>query len=235
MNTNFTALTIELVVGFIALLLLTKITGKTQITQLTPFDFISALIIGELVGNAMYNIEIGVNYVLYAIFLWGSLTYLVEWITLKWKKTRGLIEGVPSIVVHRGIIDRKQLKKNRLDLNQLQHLLRDKGVFSMQEVEYAILESNGKVNVLKKFPYQEATKNDIQIKGPSTSLPIAVISDGEWIDENVRQTKYSKQYYIEVLQKHGLNVSHIIFGEWIENQPLYIQINHHPFVKKIEL
>ncbi|MFC0560160.1 hypothetical protein ACFSUR_26595 [Halalkalibacter alkalisediminis] len=65
MNTNFFHLTIELIIGFIALILVTKILGKTQITQLTPFYFISALILGELLGNAIYDKEIGIQYVLW--------------------------------------------------------------------------------------------------------------------------------------------------------------------------
>ncbi len=68
MDTNFLALTVELFVGFFALLVLTKFLGKNQITQLTPFDFISALVLGELVGNAIYDKEIGLHYVLYAVF-----------------------------------------------------------------------------------------------------------------------------------------------------------------------
>lgn len=70
MHTNFLSLTIELLVGFFALLVLTKVLGKNQITQLTPFDFISALVLGELLGNAIYDKEIGLHYVLYAIVFW---------------------------------------------------------------------------------------------------------------------------------------------------------------------
>lgn len=209
--------------------------GKTQITQLTPFDFISALIIGELVGNAIYNIEIGINYVLYAIFLWGTLITFVEWMTQKWRKTRGFIEGVPSIVIHRGLIDKIQLKKNRLDLNQLKRLLRDEGIFSFQEVEYAILEPNGKLNVLKKFPFQDIKKSDLNKHIGNVTLPITIISDGEWVKENIEQTNYKIRDYEALFNSHGLNVNAILYGEWTEDEPLYLQLYHSPYIKKLQL
>ncbi|WP_233254202.1 DUF421 domain-containing protein [Salipaludibacillus keqinensis] len=235
MNTTFSSLTIELLIGFIALLVLTKVLGKTQITQLTPFDFISALVLGELVGNAIYDKEIGINYVLYAVLLWGILIVGIEKVTQKWKGTRSLLEGKPSIVIRKGIIDREQLKKNNLDLHQLQNLLRNRDVFSFKEVEYAILEANGTVNVLKKSPYQSITKDDLSKTPTNVILPMTIISDGEWILDNVDQTAYSKEYFEFLLDQQGLNVQHVIIGEWTKDTPLYLQLNRSPFIKEIQI
>ena len=235
MNTNFTHLTIELVVGFIALLVLTKLLGKTQINQLTPFDFISALVIGELLGNAIYDKEIGLNYVLYAVFLWGMLITTVEWITQKYKKSRSMLEGQPDIIIRQGIIDREQLKKNKLDINQLQNLLRNKGVFSLQEVEYALLEPNGMVNVLKKSNVQSVTKEDMGKRLAPVLLPVSIISDGEWIEDNILQTTFSKETITEVMLKNGIQVEHVLYGEWNSGSPLYFQINHSPFIKRLTI
>ncbi|PYZ98484.1 hypothetical protein CR205_07810 [Alteribacter lacisalsi] len=236
MNTTFPSLTVELLAGFFCLLILTKLLGKTQITQLTPFDFISALVLGELVGNAIYDKDTGLNYVLYAIALWGSLIYFIEYITQKWKKTRGILEGKPSIVIRSGVIDRNQLRKNKLDLDQLQHLLRDKDVFSMEEVAYAILEPNGTVNVLKNSPYQPLSKKDLhQVSESAVPLPISIISDGVWVDENVKQTPFDKPVIETILRQKGMTPKDILFAEYTPDQPLYIQLNHYPYVKKIDL
>src|SRR5699024_12055233 len=75
------------------------------------------------------------------ILLWGGLLYIVEMVTQRFKRTRYLLEGKPAIVIHKGTIMRDVMKKNRIDIGELQHLLRDKSVFSIQEVEYAILET----------------------------------------------------------------------------------------------
>ncbi|MBM7094722.1 DUF421 domain-containing protein [Bacillus sp. H-16] len=236
MNTTFPSLTIELLIGFFALLILTKVLGKTQITQLTPFDFISALVLGELVGNAIYDKEIGLKYVLYAIGLWGTFIYFIEYITQKWKGTRSILEGKPSIVIREGVIDRNQLKKNKLDLDQLQHLLRDKDVFSFKEVEYAILEPNGTVNVLKKTPFQSVLMKDLNpgTKG-KVSLPISIISDGEWVEKNIHQTRLNVNLLSDIFSREGLNLGDIMYAEFSEGEPLYVQISHYPFVKNIDV
>lgn len=75
---EFIKIASELVVGYVALLFTTKIPGKTQITQITAFDFISALVLGELVGNALYDNNIGISQILFAVALWGALIYITE-------------------------------------------------------------------------------------------------------------------------------------------------------------
>ncbi|WP_374722651.1 DUF421 domain-containing protein [Peribacillus tepidiphilus] len=152
----------ELFTGYVALFFLTKILGKTQISQITAFDFISAIIVGELVGNALYDENVGIMDILITVLMWGFLIFLTEIITEKSQRWRKFLEGEPSIVIHKGKIDYKQLKKNHLDINQLQHLLRSKDVFSIRECEYAILETDGTISVMKKQPYSNVTLKDFQ-------------------------------------------------------------------------
>lgn len=223
MNTNFYHLSVELIVGFFALLFITKVLGKTQITQLTPFDFVSALVLGELIGNAIYNKEIGIKYILYAIFLWGSFIYLIEFITQIFKKSRSILEGNPAIVIRNGKIDREQLKKNKLDINQLQHLLRDKDVFSIREVEYAILEANGTVNVLRKPQYEKPTNKDLNINFKNVFLPISLIIDGEVLWDNLKQAGYDEQWLLQQLNDHSIkSVKEVLFAEWTEGESIFI-------------
>ncbi|WP_241657698.1 YetF domain-containing protein [Anaerobacillus alkaliphilus] len=223
MNTNFYHLSIELIVGFFALFLVTKLLGKTQITQLTPFDFVSALVLGELIGNAIYNKDIGLQYVLYAIGLWGSFIYLLEWITQRFKKTRSILEGNPVIVIRNGKLDRHQLKKSKLDINQLQHLLRDKDIFSMREVEYAILEANGTVNVLRKQQYDNPMNKDFNFKPQPVYMPISLISDGEVLWDNLKQAGFDEAWLLSQLNAKGIvKPDQVFFAEWLEGDSLYV-------------
>lgn len=140
-------ITIELFIGLLALLAATRILGKTQMDQLTPFDFISALVLGELVGSAVYDSEVKIWSILYAVTLWTILIYLIAILTQKIMGTRNILEGNPSIIIRDGQIDRQQLSANNLDINQLQQMLRQQNyIFSIREVEYAILEPNGKIS-----------------------------------------------------------------------------------------
>ncbi|MDY0396099.1 DUF421 domain-containing protein [Virgibacillus halophilus] len=153
---------IDSVFGFIALFVLTKVLGKTHMSQLTPFDFISAVVLGELVGTALFDKNSGITEIAFLVLIWGGMLYIVEIITMKFKGTRSFLEGRPSILIHNGNIIFEELKRNRVDIDQLQHMLRNKDVFSVQEVEYAILETNGQLSILKKAPYQTPNKKGFE-------------------------------------------------------------------------
>ncbi|QFT88444.1 hypothetical protein FIU87_07295 [Bacillus sp. THAF10] len=220
---DFGRITIELVVGFFALFIITQWLGKTQITQITPFDFISALVLGELVGNALYDNEIGIEKILFTLGLWGLLIFLLETITQKWRKTRGFLEGRPSIVIHKGEINKKELKKAKLDIDQLRHLLRSKGAFSLQEVEYAVLETDGTVSVLKKHPYAAPVNEDFQIPSRNVTLPVPVISDGEVLSDNLDEFNLKEHWLLQELKKTGYHTpSKIAYAEWEEGKPIFV-------------
>ncbi|WP_100398484.1 DUF421 domain-containing protein [Bacillus sp. FJAT-44742] len=224
MNTNYAFLTVELLIGFFALLVVTKLLGKTQITQLTPFDFISALVLGELVGNAIYDKEIHVTYVLYAIFVWTVLISTIEKITQKFKRSRNVLEGKPTIVIRNGQLDYEALQSNKLDINQLQHLLRDKDIFSLKDVQYAILEANGSVSVMKADRAATPTKEDLNIPKTSSYLPMSVILDGEWVEDNLKEINWTKDQILNELNKAGIpNIRRVLYAEWNGSLPLHIQ------------
>jgi uncharacterized membrane protein YcaP (DUF421 family) len=221
---EFTHIFSELIIGYFLLLLLTKVLGKTQITQITTFDFVSVLVLGELVGNAMYDTETGIKEIMYSILIWGGLIYITEFITQKFRKTRQLLEGKPSIIINKGKIDFKELKKNHLDINQLQHLLRAKDVFSIAECAYAILETDGTISVLKKSAFVNPTKQDMNLSLETTSLPISIILDGEIIKENLPRIGWNEEQLMQELKKRDVqSPKDILYAEWQEGSPLYVQ------------
>ncbi|MCA0969560.1 DUF421 domain-containing protein [Halobacillus litoralis] len=214
---EYLQITFETLFGFLALFILTKVLGKTQITQITAFDFISALVLGELVGNALYDDEIGIPKIAFAILLWGVLIYTTEVITEKFKGTRSLLEGRPSLIIRKGQIDRVALKKSNLDINQLQHLLRSKDVFSMQEVEFAVLETDGTISVLKSFPQQTSTKADLDIQEQPVPLPMAIISDGEVLWDNLEEANLNEEWLQKQLQaQHFKSPKDVLYAEFKE-------------------
>lgn len=202
---------LKLVVGFTLLFFLTKILGKGQIRQMTAFDFISALIIGEFVGNALYDREINLLHITYSLSIWTTLMLIIEFITQKLKGTRRFLEGKADLIIENGKINRELLKQNHLDFYQLQHLLREKDVFQIKDVNYAILETDGTVSVLKK---------DNVLK----TLPVNLINDGEIIYQNLAIINKDKDWLIAELQKENNEKIEQIFScEYIEGSPLSIQ------------
>ncbi|MCM3719158.1 DUF421 domain-containing protein [Fictibacillus phosphorivorans] len=224
MNIHVGQLTLELTVGFVALFVLTKILGKTQISQITPFDFVSSIFLGELVGNAMYDDDTSIFVILYAITIWGSLVYIVEYITQKYKGTRKLLEGAPTIVIRKGYLDRRQLKKCKLDINQLQNLVRQKGYFSLREVEYAILETNGSLSIMPKYQYGSPNRQDLNMHtDQQPGLPVTLILDGEINMDNLSTAGISKKELINKVHEHGYKtVKEVLYAELSEGELLFM-------------
>ncbi|MBR3120671.1 DUF421 domain-containing protein [Oceanobacillus profundus] len=213
----------ELVFGFFALFIATKVLGKTQISQITAFDFISALLLGELVGNALFDPHAGVLEIAFVVTVYGVLMYTTEIITQKFKRTRSFIEGNPSIIIYNGKLIRDTMKKNKLDIDQLQHLLREKDTFSVREVEFAILEANGSLSVLKKSDYQPPTRKDMKLSAQDVDLSTTLINDGEIIYDNLEEKNLSEEWLMEQLIEQGYNqLEDVFYAEYMKDQKLLV-------------
>lgn len=213
----------DLTFGFVALFTLTKVLGKTQISQITAFDFISALALGELVGNALFDKKTGIPEIAFVVFTWGALMYITEYITQRFKGSRNFFEGSPSIVIYNGKLIRDIMKKNKLDVNQLQHMLRAKDVFSLAEVQYAILETNGTISVLRKSDYQTPSRKDMKLASEPVQLPITLVNDGEILYDNLLEKNLTEEWLMEELKKQNYNdLTEVFHVEYQKDKDLLI-------------
>lgn len=213
----------ETLFGIFALFILTKVLGKTQISQLTAFDFIAAIVLGELVGNALFDKKAGILEIGYVILLWGVILYVIELIAQKFKRSRFILEGKPSLVIHKGEIIYEEMRKNRIDINELQQLLRMKDVFALQEVEYAVLETNGELSVLKKATYQTPTKKDLNIAPTEAQIAMTVITDGEMIKDNLEEAGVTEQWLLEEIKRQNFkSVKEVFYAEYLKDSKLYV-------------
>ncbi|MDO7284253.1 DUF421 domain-containing protein [Shouchella clausii] len=215
---------VELAIGLVALLILTRVMGKTSFAQITPFDFISALILGELVGNAIYDEKVKIGTILFSIFIWGVLLYLMGWLTQKFRKTRKILEGSPSIIIQNGHLNRAEMKKNKLDMNQLQHLLRKQQAFSVREVEHAILETDGTISVLKKSQYDLPTYEDLNVPEKPVYLPVTFINDGAVDWENLHKAGFNENWLKKQLDQQQIDkFEDVFYMEWKQDEGVYIE------------
>ena len=219
---GFPEMFFDLIFGFFSLFILTKILGKTQISQITAFDFISAIVLGELLGNALYDEKIGIPQIAFVVTIWGGLMYTTELITQKFKRSRHLLEGSPVIIIKNGKLVRDEMKKNKLDVNQLKHMLRSKDVFSLDEVEYAILETNGTISVLRKSEFQTPTRKDLKLAPEPIRLPITLINDGEIIYDNLREKNLTEEWLLNELEKQNYKLEDIFHAEYEKDKELQI-------------
>ncbi len=225
---SFLDISLELIFGFIALLIAVKIIGRRHVQQVTPFDFISAIVMGELLGNAIYD-DTSIFFVIYAIALWALLLYTIEKLTQKSHKFRNVIEGSPILIIKKGMIEFQVLKNEKLDFTELLSLLRNKGIFSVREVEYAIMEPSGIITVIKKAPYDSVNKSDLDIQSAPSSINLPVVLDGKIDFNNLKVLGFDEQWLInQLLGQNITGVTSVMYAEWNTLEGLYVQQKNDP-------
>ncbi len=217
-------LTIEIITGFFLLFIIVKFVGKKIINQITPFTFIASIVLGELLGNALYDHQIGVFYIIYSMGLWAILLFIVEYLGQKYLSFRGIVEGKPSALIKNGIVDREELRKNRMNINQLQSLLRQSETFSIREVAFCYLEANGSISILKKTKYQKTTQEDFNMSVKPVYVPVTLIRDGEVLWDEVTDLGFDEDWLRVQLSSQKVSEYKTIFlAEWLEDDGLFVQ------------
>lgn len=212
----------ETIFGITALFILTRFVGKTEIAELTPFDFIAAIVLGELVGNALFDKEAGILDIGFVIIIWGLIIYIIEMITQKFKGSRFILEGKPSLIINKGDLIYEEMRKNRMDINEILQLLRMKDVFALQEVEYAVLETNGELSVLKKAAYQTPNKKDLNVAPIEPQIAMPLITDGEIIHDNLDEANLTEEWLHDELTRQNFVLHQVFYAEWLEGKKMFV-------------
>ena len=193
---NFLILIIKSVVSLLALFILTSALGKKQINQLNMFDYVIGISIGNVVAEMTVNKEVVFLDGIIVMAIYSLISIFVSFLEMKSLFFRKLICGTPTILIENGIIKEKKLKKTRIDINELLEEARINGYFDITEIEYALMETNGKISFLPKSKYKPVTKNDLKIDSPYKGLSLELIIDGEIILKNLKKINKSKKWLI---------------------------------------
>ncbi|MCM2997024.1 DUF421 domain-containing protein [Paenibacillus cellulositrophicus] len=216
--------TIELIVGFFLLFVIVRFAGRKVIKQVTPFTFIASIVFGELLGNALYEPKIGLPYIIYSICLWGVLLVVIEYLGQKSLFFRGLFEGKPSALIKNGVVDLQALKKNRMNLNQLQSLLRQSETFSIREVAYCYLEADGSLSILKKSRYQKTTREDLNLPDIPVYVPVTIIRDGKVLWDEIKDLGFDESWLSKQLESQQVtDYKTVLIAEWLEGDGIFVQ------------
>lgn len=217
-------ITVKLVTAFFGLWLMTKLLGKKEISQLTPFDFISSLMLSELVGNTIYDREVHFMMLIYALVLWMVLSLALEKIVQIFPWLSVPLSGRPDIIIRKGVIDERAMKRNKLDMHQIGMLLREQSVFSVKDVAYAIFETNGNLSVMKIASEDHPTREDIQLPERPVSLPRILIDQGYIQRDELREIGHDEEWLLLELKAQGImRVKDVLYAEWSEVDGLYVQ------------
>jgi len=212
-------------VGFLILLILVRIIGNKQLGQLNVFTYISGIVIGSMVSDIILHKDIPFLISMAGVALWVALAIFVELSSLKSVRVRELLDGQPIILIKNGIILRDSLKRERLNIDDLTMMLRTNNIFSILDVDYAILEPNGDLSVLKKHEKSNVTKLDLGITHYSQKfMPTTIINDGKVITKNLRESNLTEKWLNTKLSAMNIhNTADILYAEIQSDGTLYAQ------------
>ena len=225
---DFIEVLLRVLLGFVVLLILVRMIGNKQLGQLNVFTYISGIVIGSMVADAILHTDLDIWRSTIGTIAWVVLLFLVEFISLKSIKVRELLDSQPIILIKKGQIVYKALKKERMNVDDLTMMLRTNMVFSILDVDYAILESNGDLSVLKKQRKENVTKEDLKL--PFTQqeyLPISLIMDGQIITRNLKEINLTKDRLVTVMNRLKIQHSHdVLYAELQGDGKLYLQLHN---------
>lgn len=211
-------------VTFTVLLFLARMLGKEQLSQLTFFNYVTGITIGSIAGEIVAHDDTHYLNAITSLVWWSILTIFVGYITMKSDKLKEILDDKPATVIKDGKILEKELKTSRLPMGDLMMLLRLQGVFSVKEVHYAVLETNGELSIFKKVSQQPATKQDVKASTTIPKyMPSQIISDGKIVKKNLHELSLTEEWVMNELKKQGIqNVKEVFYAEIETNGSLHI-------------
>ena len=189
------------ILSLITLFLITKMLGKKQVSQLSLFDYVIGISIGNFAAEMTINLETNEINGILAVVLFGVFAYIISYLSMKSIVLRRFFMGTPTIVIEKGKILENNMKKIKLDVNELLEELRSQGYFSIGEVEYAIMEVSGDISVLPKSEYKPLTPLDMNIKTSKSSLECIAIIDGKIMKNNLKEMGHNEYWLKKELKK----------------------------------
>lgn len=191
------------IVSIVVLFGITELMGKKQISQLNLFDYIIGISIGSIAASL--SVDDSIKYIdgVLAIIVYGSIAALISILTTKSIIARRFFTGIPCIIMNDGKIIYSNLKKSRLDINDLLQIARENGYYDLSQIHYCILEPSGKVSFLPKAKYMPTTPNDMKLKVSENGLSSNLVIDGHLMENNIKNIGKDKDWVVTRLSKMG--------------------------------
>nr|WP_302829710.1 YetF domain-containing protein [uncultured Bacteroides sp.] len=203
----YLTIAIKIIVGMLGVLFFLRISGKTQMAQLTPLDSVNAFVLGALVGGVIYSAEVSVWELVFSLAMWTAFNMFIRYL-LRFKALRRVIKGDTVMIVSDGHINLKEFKRNGLEMEQFRTLLRENGIFSMFEVDDVRFETNGQLTV--------STRN-------SKSESYLFVNNGSILQSSLENAGKTEEWLRDNLTRLGYtDVNELFCVEWTPRRGFYV-------------
>lgn len=198
---------IKIIIGMSGVIFFLRISGKTQMAQLTPLDSVNAFVLGALIGGVIYNPDLSVWYMIFALGTWTIVNMTIRYL-LRFSLIRRLVKGDTVMIVRNGQINLKEFKRNGLEMEQFRTMLREVGIFSMFDVDDARFETNGKLTVSLKRNISES---------------YLFVNNGSILQSSLDNAGKKETWLLAQLKKLGYeDIDSLFCVEWTPGKGFYI-------------
>lgn len=225
MQSDLTIMLLRTLFLYFVILFVYRVMGKREIGKLSVFDFVVSFMIADIAVFAIEDPEMplitGLGPIAVLVFTQIGISYL----SLKSRKLREIVDGKPSIIIEKGKINEQEMRRQRYNFDDLLTQLREKNITNIADVEFAVLETSGKLSVIKKPEKESITPEAIGIKVENGGIPLPVIIDGEVIDENLEKIGKTRLWLKQRLKAYGTtDFQKVFFASVDEKGEMFVDL-----------
>ncbi|MBQ1435780.1 MAG: DUF421 domain-containing protein [Clostridia bacterium] len=197
---------VRTIILYILIIAALRLTGKRQLGELQPSELVLSIMISDLACVPMANTGIPLLGGVIPMVTIVSMEIILSYIILKSNKARRVITGQPSIIISKGVVNQREMERLRINIDDLMEELRQKSIVSIEEVNYAILETTGKLSVFPRDDLNAVQRSDIDIKVERYApMPVPVIADGEIDRQNLERLGLDERWLKKTLSERGIS------------------------------
>lgn len=207
---------------YFTILIIMRLMGKREVSELSILDLIVSFMIADISSMAIET-HLKMTHVLIPIFTLAALQIIISYLSLKNRRFRSLIDGEPSIIIKKGEIQDGTMKKMRYNIDDLMMQLRERNIFDVADVEFAILETDGQLSVLPKMGRIPIWQEEHGKFSFAMGLPIPLIIDGKVQDDGLMEINQTRFWLKREIQKYGVkDFKDVYFASISSNGDLFV-------------
>lgn len=200
---------IRSIIIYTATMLSIRLMGRRQIGELQPSEFAITIIISNIATISIEDLDIPLIFGIVPMIIIVIIDVLVSYIGLKSRNFRKLVSGKPKVIINNGVIDQVQLNKLRYTIDDVMESLRGQGIFDLSEVQFAIVETTGKISFYQKYQSRNVTNKDLNLNHNTVNPPTLIISDGIFLDFALKSVNLTEKWLSQKLKEKNLKIEDI--------------------------
>lgn len=221
---NWLEITIKTILLFFSTLILTRIMGKTNLSKMTPFYFVNYIVIAIVVSLISLNVVTNVAFGITVLGIWVFFLVVLQYLSIKSDWLHKIINGKEKVLIKNGKIMEENLSLARLKGEELLKELRSKNVFNLADVEFAVMETTGEINVTLKSEKKPLTAYDLGKKVAPKAEAQVVIIDGVILHEGLIDRGLNQDWLMAQLENADVTVENVFIGQIDSSGDLYLDL-----------